>query len=111
MIELIILEYLNKHSQIPAYMEKPNKAPPKYYLIEKLSGGASNHIGSASFSVQSYASSLYEAAELNEKVIETLLSAVELDEIVSVKLDTNYNFTDSTTKRYRYQAIFDVVHY
>lgn len=37
--------------------------------------------------------------------------ALNLDEIASVKLDNDYNFTDTETKEYRYQAVFDITYY
>ena len=36
---------------------------------------------------------------------------VQLDDVSSCELDTDYNYTDSVRKRCRYQAVFDVVHY
>ena len=36
---------------------------------------------------------------------------INLDEIASVKLNSDYNFTDEETKQYRYQAVFDIKHY
>ena len=36
---------------------------------------------------------------------------VALDEVSKVSLNSDYNFTDAATKRYRYQAVFDIIHY
>jgi hypothetical protein len=33
---------------------------------------------------------------------------IERDEVTKVTLNSNYNFTDTTTKEYRYQAVFDL---
>ena len=38
-------------------------------------------------------------------------NAIALEQIVSVSLNSDYNYTDTTTKEYRYQAVFDIVHY
>jgi len=54
---------------------------------------------------------MYGAAALNELVKNAVDSLIELDEIASVKLNTDYNFTDTTTKKYRYQAVYDIKHY
>lgn len=51
-------------------METPETMPETYVLIEKTGSGMNNHIKSATFAIQSYASSLYEAASLNEIVKE-----------------------------------------
>lgn len=54
---------------------------------------------------------MYEAAVLNEELKEVIESMIELDEISKIKLNSDYNFTDTTTKEYRYQAVFDINHY
>ena len=51
------------------------------------------------------------AIELNERVKEVAHNLTELDTVTSVRLVSDYNFTDSETKEYRYQAIFDIYHY
>ena len=61
--------------------------------------------------VQSWARTLLEAAELNEQVKAAMRRAADRDEIAHVRLNTDYNFTDTSTRHYRYQAVFDLVHY
>lgn len=114
MVELTILNYLNNSDSIPAevYMEIPETPPTSFYVMEKTGGYLENHIGHSTIIVQSYAESLYEAAEMNETIKEIMLyELIENDEIVKVSLNSNYNYTDTATKKYRYQAVFDVVHY
>lgn len=36
---------------------------------------------------------------------------VILDDVISCKLNSDYNYTDEETKRYRYQAVFDIRYY
>ena len=36
---------------------------------------------------------------------------VTLNEIVSVELNSDYNYTDTTTKEYRYQGVYNITHY
>lgn len=113
MIEEIIYTYLN--SQQPSavvYTEIPKERPSKFFVIEKTGGGISNHINSSTIAVQSYAPSLYEAASMNEEIKALMLEGlITQNEIASVRLNSDYNFTDTTTKTYRYQAVFDIVHY
>ena len=60
----------------------------------------------------SYSDSLYGASQLNEAVKGIMLNdLLEEDEIGSVDLNSDYNYTDSETKRYRYQAVYDITHY
>ena len=109
MIEQIVLNYLSPH--IPAYMEMPEDYKPPFVLIEKTRGGGENHISRATLAVQSYGKSLLEAAEINERVKALMKNLVELDEISKVSLNSDYNYTDTAAKRYRYQAVFDIIHY
>ena len=111
MIEKIILDHLNSKLTEPVYMEHPDPAPATFVLIEKTGSGRSNRLPSSTFAFQSYAESLYDAAVLNEKVKEAADSLETLDTIGRVRLNTDYNFTDTTTKRYRYQAVYDITHY
>lgn len=110
MIEKSIYDYL-KSAVDYVYLERPKTPPAKYYLIEKTGGDRINYIYNSTIVVQSYAPSLYEAAKMNEDVIDLMLGAVSLGDISRVSLNSNYNFTDSTTKQYRYQAVFDITHY
>ena len=112
MIELIILQYLQEHlGDVPAYMERPKNQPDMYVVLEKTGSAQMNHIKTATFAVQSYAPTMYEAAALNEIVKSTMGGAIALDEISKVTLNSDYNYTDTAEKRYRYQAVFDFVHY
>lgn len=111
MIEVVVLQFLERQLSVPVYMEVPERPPREYVLIEKTSGSEENYIRSSTMAVQSCAESLYEAAALNEKVKDAMEMIVELDEICACSLNADYNFTDAATKKYRYQAVFDLVHY
>jgi hypothetical protein len=112
MIEVTILNYLNENLEnITAYMERPANPPKSYVLIEKTGGGEENHIRHSTIAVKSIADSLYKAALLNEEVKDLMSSAISLDDIAKVELNSDYNFTDTSTKQYRYQAVFDITHY
>ena len=111
MIEKIILDYLTQVLSVPVYMERPESPPEKYVLIEKTGSGKRNQIYDATLAIQSYASSLYEAAVLNETVKDAMESAITLGEICRVDLNSDYNFTDTAMKAYRYQAVFNITHY
>lgn len=111
MIEKIIYDYMNAEMSVPCYMEEPEVTPEKYVVIEKTGSSRYKQIESATITFQSFAPSLYEAAELNEAVKAALLASTESEHISSATLNSDYNYTDTTTKRYRYQAVFDVVFY
>ena len=111
MIELVILNHLKEGLDVPVFMEKPTNAPSEYVLFEKTGGGRNETMPSATFAFQSYSTSLFKAAVLNEAVKNEVDHLVLLDEIRGVTLNTDYNFTDTTTKQYRYQAVYDIKHY
>jgi hypothetical protein len=111
MIEIIIKTHFDSALDVDVYFEQPETVPESFVLIEKTGSGRTNKLNSSTFAFQSYAGSMYEAASLNEQVKAAAESLVTLDEIASVKLNSDYNFTDTETKRYRYQAVYDIKHY
>ena len=110
MIETIVLNYL-KSSGVQSYMEMPENYAPPLCIVEKLGSGKENQIPSATMAVQSYGASLYAAAALNEQVKARMEALAERPEICRVRLNSDYNYTDTQTKRYRYQAVFDITYY
>lgn len=111
MIEQIIKEYLEQKIQVPVVLEIPAKPPNQFLLIERIGGGAGQLLCSPMIAIQSYGASLLEAAQLNERVKTAMEQLAEMDPICSVKLNTDYNFTNPATKQYRYQAVFNITHY
>lgn len=111
MIEKTILDHLSASLDVPCGMEVPPDPPARIVVLEKTGETVENHLKDAILAVQSYAPTLLEAATLSEAVVAAMLNAVQLPTVAAVKLNGNYNFTDTATKRYRYQAVFDVTHY
>lgn len=111
MIEETVLDYLSEKIPVMVRMEEELNMPNEYILIEKTGGGETNHIRRATIAVQSYAGSLYRAMQINEEVKEAMNNIVILDEISKCTLNSDYDYTDTTRKKYRYQAVFDIVHY
>lgn len=110
MIETIVIGYLDGLDGIGAYAERPKNPPEEYLLIEKAGGGPANHIDRATMIVQSYADSLYRAAVINRMVEKAMEDITELDTVSKCKLNSSYNYTDTESKKYRYQAVFDIVY-
>lgn len=111
MIEKTILDYLSSNMDVEVHMERPEKPPEKYVLIEKTGSSKKNHICRSTLTIQSYAGSMYEAAGLNEVVKRFMEEAITMGDIAKVSLNSDYNFTDTVMKHYRYQAVFDITHY
>ena len=59
-------------------------------------------------SVQSYADSLFRAAEINRAVEKAMKNLTDLESVSKCKLNSSYNYTDTDSKKYRYQAVFDI---
>jgi len=111
MIELTILNHLTSKLDVPVHLEKPSTETETYVVFEKTSSGKSDHLPSATFAFQSYAKSLYDAVVLNEQVKNAVEELILLDGIRGLDLNSDYNFTDTTTKEYRYQAVYDIRYY
>jgi hypothetical protein len=80
-------------------------------LIERTGSSESDLIETTTFALQSYGASLYDAAALNMEVKACIRQAVELPSVSAVYINSDYNFTDTETKRYRYQCVAVVTHY
>ena len=110
MIEVKIIRYLTDALRMPVYAERPENPEAEYLLVERTGGGYRNCVRSATIAVQSYADSMYRAAEINQNVERAMLDFDALWGIGSCRLNSSYNFTDTDSRKYRYQAVFDIVY-
>jgi hypothetical protein len=113
LIEQVIYDYLKSVSGVPVYLEHaPGTNGTRRIVIEKTGGGEYGALKNATFAVQSYGLTIVAAAELNNHVKNWMKKAPQtLEEICDVDLNSDYNFTDTESKEYRYQAVFDLVYY
>jgi len=112
MIEKVILDYLTEELSIPVYMERPLDLPERWVQLERTSTSEQNKIRSCMMACQSYdRNSMAGAAALNEEVVAAMDQAIILPSISRCKLNNAYNFTDTATKEYRYQAVYDITYY
>lgn len=112
MIEKTVLDYLGGQITQPVYAETPNPVPvTEYVLIEKTGSSAEDRLTKSTLAIQSISTSMYKAAQLNETVIEKMRGLKTLNDVSRVELETDYNFTNTATKQYRYQAVFNITHY
>lgn len=115
MIEETVMQFLQTklnalNPPVPVYFERPERLPTKYVIIEKTGASVENYIYSATFAVQSYAPSLYEAASLNELVKGYMEALPDERDVGACDCNSDYNFTDPDTRDYRYQAVFDIIY-
>lgn len=111
MIIKTLLDYLTENLEgIYVGMEAPEQLTD-YVLIDQTGSSKTNHITTTTVAIQSYGASLYEAMLLNERVKGVMDGFLALDVVTRVQLDTDYNFTDTETKQYRWQAVYQITHY
>lgn len=117
MIEEIIRNFLAQRLDVPVRLSVPAPAPARFVVVEKTGSGYDDGLYSAVLAVQSYGPAAtshdgtLDAAKLNELVKAAMQDADSLPQLARCELSTDYNFPDTTRKRPRYQAVFDVVHY
>jgi len=117
-LEKLLISYLiDKTSALGnVYAERPNDPPDRYILIEKTGSSVEDMIYSSTVAIQSITDSMQggsmlDAMDLNEDVKEAMTDFEGESDIVRVRLNSDYNYTDDSTKEYRYQAVFDITHY
>lgn len=111
MIEKIVIDYLKDSLEIEVYGEFPENPPGSFLIAEKTGGRREEMIDFATIAIQSYAPTLYSAAELNLRVKAAMEDIVDLPSVNEAELNSDYNFTDLSMKRYRYQAVYEITHY
>ncbi len=112
MIEETVLNYLKYHLSVPVYKNEPSKKDDEYVVIEKTGGSITNHVKQSTIVIQSYGISSYRASVLMEEVIAAMTDGlITLDEISEVVVNGSSSFTDTTTKKPRYQTVFIITHY
>lgn len=84
-IELILKQYLDSVLDVPVLLEHKTGVTVPYVLLDKTGGSESNHLKKATVAIQSYGTSLYNAAKLNEDVIRAMDGLTTLDTGVVVK--------------------------
>lgn len=111
MIEVIVLNYLiRSFPKVSIGFEKKSEA--SQIIIDITANNCTNGLWSATFAIQSYAESKAKAAKLSYQVIDKMLNIANVcDEISDCSINSNYDFTDTSTKEYRYQSVFDLHYY
>jgi hypothetical protein len=110
-LPIIVKDYLKERLGLPVYNEEPEKPPGRFCIVVQTSSGRDNFIDRAVIAVQSFGGSLAETMKLNERVVAAMSELSALPEISRCQLNSDYDFTDTTTKRHRYQAVFDIIFY
>ena len=105
-----LLDYLNTQLSVGVYAEAPAQLTD-YVLLDQTATSNENHITTTTIAVQSYGATLYGAMSLNEDVKAAMKGFAEQPQVTKVKLETDYNFTNTASKQYRWQAVYHITHY
>ena len=111
MIEEIIIKHLNEVLGIHVGGEVPAKPDRRFVVVQKRGGERTDHIYTSLFQFDVYAESLFEASALCKEVIKVVDDLICIEEICNCDYGGDYNATDTASKRYRYQAMYNITHY
>lgn len=113
MIEPYLLYFIATKTGLNVFAEEPQDSYQytDYVVIEKTASRTVNTLQEATIAIQSYGRSLYDAMTNSAKVREAMATLSHEQEIGGVYIESEYNFTDPTTKRYRYQAVYRIYYY
>lgn len=109
MIESFLINYL-KSQGFDAALERQKGID---IILDKTGGQLNGHQFLHTFAIQTYGSSKAKAADLSYKVMQAMLDMPDkTTRVVDVLLNAGpYDFTDTSTKEYRYQAVYEIYEY
>lgn len=110
-IEEFIIDYLADELSVGVSGSVPHPMPEEFVTVEQTGSSLQDKIYASTLAIQSWSTSRAAAAALNELVKAAMDAAAALPEISRSALNTDYNYTDETTHKPRYQAVYDVVHF
>ena len=94
------------------YMEIPgdDSEGDEYVLIQKTGNGYENFLESPTITIQAISkTSRYNAAVLNEYVKGVMsLLRNHVTDVFRCRLNSDYDFTNTQTKEYRYQSVWEL---
>ena len=114
MIETIVRDYLVSQNISGignnVKFQVPENPPSEYLIIQKTGSRRDNRIDRAMIAIRSVSRTSYEtAAQLNDAVREAMFSMADrCPEIYRCELNSDGDNTDTDTKEYRYQAVFNL---
>ena len=106
-IEQRVRDYLAANTGKTVVLEYPER-PEASFILAARTGGGGEFVRRATFAIQSYAAALADAAELNETVKKVMSRFAAETNISACRLNSDYEFTDTSKKRYRYKAVYEI---
>lgn len=105
-----VVSKLNTSMTVPVYGDEDEVTDSKYVLVEMIGMSEKNMVQKESLSFRSIAESRAAAYALNLTTMEKVKELIQFDEISGIHLESSYDSTDTTKKKYRYQCIFGITH-
>ena len=107
----IMLDPIPVYAEVPESNPNPSNNHEEFYVLQKIGSSRTNHILVSNIAIQSYAGCRLRTIQMNEILKEAVENLLQFNEISRVELNSDYDFTDTTKKQPRYQAVFVITHY
>ena len=92
--------------------EVPEDYTDALIVVSRVGEQVDNHLRRTRLAVQCYGATMLDAAARCEDAVGALMTLPANDAgVTALRVETTYNWTDETTKRYRYQAVVHVSYY
>lgn len=112
LIEEVIYSVFSNVLSVPVYTTVPQEQPMSFVTFEKVGGSETNFIKESIIAFQSYGGSVLDAAKLSAQVRDVALrDLLAQPEVVGVHIESDQDYTDTRTKKYRYQCVVSISHY
>lgn len=112
MIEQIIKQQLMAYLDVPVVFERPKDAPTSFILIERTGSQKRDCLAKTTFTIRTYADTLYNAFSLATDVVDAVEALNERGDIGGVEFVNLYNNTNNGGfAGYNYQSIWQIAHY
>ncbi|MFQ9761826.1 MAG: hypothetical protein ACLRYE_00760 [Gemmiger formicilis] len=110
MIETTVLNFLSGKLRVPVLAEVPRS--PRQLCRGGKDRRRTQHRPEAGHCGRCRATAdALQAARLDDDVVEAMAELATLTGVGACRLVRDYNFTDTANRRYRYQAVFEIVYY
>lgn len=109
MIEAKVISYLCECG-FDAFAEEPAKKPKEYVVVRMVDASRTNHIDACSIYLECVSDSMLNAAKYCNDVKNKMYDFVSVDGISSCRLSGSGKNIDTQQKKYRYEAVFNIVY-
>lgn len=108
-LEKFLIDWIARKTGYDVHAEVPEGHPAEFYTVERTGSHTVNRVATVTVAIKSWNSaSTYAAAEMNDGLKREMETLVQEPEISACRLSTDYPFTDTETKYYRYQAVYNI---